>query len=53
MDKKPTTLLVQVSTRDKLKQYGRKTQTFDDILQELLKIAESFDAKTLNDSNRS
>lgn len=53
MDKKSTTLLVQVETRDRLKHYGRKTQTFDDILQELLKKAESSNAKTLNDSDRS
>lgn len=32
-----TTIVIQTETRDKLKRYGRKDQTYDDILQELLK----------------
>lgn len=48
-----TSIILRPHTRDKLKRYGRKEQTYDDIVNELLKNAkESFNVAALNDSNR-
>lgn len=49
-----TSILIESNTRDELKRYGRKEQTYDDIVNELLKkTKESFSAATLNDIKRS
>lgn len=34
-----TSIIIQPQTRDELRQYGKKAQTYDDIVQELLKKA--------------
>ena len=48
-----TTIILKTNTRDQLRKFGRKEQTYDDIVNELLKKAkESLNVPTLNDSNR-
>jgi len=48
-----TSILIKTNTRDELRRIGRKEQTYDDIVNELLKKAkESFSAATLNDLER-
>ncbi len=49
-----TSIVLKPNTRDKLKRFGRKEQTYDDIVNELLeKAKESVNATTLTNSNRS
>ncbi len=43
-------IILKSRTRDELRRIGRKEQTYDDIINELLKKSkESFNAGTLND----
>ncbi len=40
---KPTTIQVDTETRDMLKTFGRKDETYNDIIQKLIKIAKYAD----------
>lgn len=40
---KPTTIQVDAETRDMLKSFGRKGETYNDIIQKLIKIAKYID----------
>lgn len=44
-----TTIILKPDTRDKLRKYGRKEQTYDDIVNELLKNQESSNVAALDD----
>jgi len=53
-----TTIVIKLDTRNELRQYGRKAQTYDDIVKDLLKKAEesidmtapsSFDSSEINE----
>lgn len=53
MRNKTTTIIVQVDTRDELKQYGKKADSYDQIVKQLLKIAkESSNVSALDDYER-
>lgn len=48
-----TTILIKKDTREKLRDIGRKQQTYDEIVNELLKKAKgSPNASTLSDQGR-
>jgi len=40
-----TLIIIKPNTRDELHHYGKKAQTYDDIVKELLKKAESFERR--------
>ncbi|MBU7029455.1 MAG: hypothetical protein HXS48_21145 [Theionarchaea archaeon] len=40
---KPTTIQVDTETRDMLKSFGKKGETYDDIIQKLIKIVKYTD----------
>jgi hypothetical protein len=44
-----TSILIETNTRNELRRIGRKEQTYDDIVNELIKKAESFNVPALND----
>ena len=48
-----TSIIINPKTRNELRLYGKKAQTYDDIVKELLKKAiESSNGATLDDRNR-
>ena len=40
MSRKRTTIVISAETREKLKQLGRKGETYDEIIRRLIRIAE-------------
>jgi hypothetical protein len=44
-----TTILIKTETRRKLKQIGRKEQTYDDVISELMEKNESISKSSMRD----
>ncbi len=44
-----TTIILKQETREQLRKIGRKEQTYDDIVNELIKNQESLNVSALND----